>query len=235
MREELANGDKIRMNSTTGLRFLRPCLHNDLSPVRKAAYLRFFSTSRTVLATKDFVYKPRRVRNLNAYKHPISAGIEFRGEVQERIEELHAAKALEWPRIKSEKEVMRIEEFLAKYNGIERGQCREKEFVMLRGRLRAFRIAGKALVFLDIVQNGSTTQVMLDSGKLERFGGMDRKRFKEFYHLIRRGDTVCELCLSCFYSRAYDCSRLWKSVFHPRRRAFRHRSRASRDSFAVFG
>src|SRR5882724_7358670 len=106
------------MNPAAGLRFLRPRLHSDLSPARKAAHLRFSSTSQFV---KRYAYTSRKIRNLNAYKHYISDGIEFRGEVQERIKELQAANALEWPRIKSDKEAMRIEEFLAKYDGLERG------------------------------------------------------------------------------------------------------------------
>ncbi|KAH8783780.1 hypothetical protein F5882DRAFT_327584 [Hyaloscypha sp. PMI_1271] len=186
---ELANGGKTRMNSAAGLRFLRPCLHHDLSSARKAAYLRFFSTSRSVLDPKPFVAR-HRIKNLNAFRHPLSKAVEFRGEVQERIEELQAARALEWPRIKSDKHAMRIEEFLVKYHDLQRGEMRAGDFVMLRGRLRSFRIAGKQLVFLDLVQGSRTAQVVLNRARLENFGGVDRKRFKEFYHLIRRGDIM---------------------------------------------
>jgi lysyl-tRNA synthetase, class II len=191
MRSEIANEDMIRMNSTRGLRFLRPCLHNDLSPACKAAYLRFFSSSRSVLDPKQFVSRTR-IKNLHAFRKPLVKVVEFRGEVQERIEELQAAKALEWPRIKNDKNAMRVDDFLAKYTDLKPGEMRAEDFVVVRGRLRSFRIAGKELVFLDLVQGSKTAQVVLNRARLENFGGVERRRFKEFYHLIRRGDIICK-------------------------------------------
>jgi len=42
-----------QMSSLTGLRFLRPYLQQDLPVVRHAAYLRFFSTTRSCLSSKQ--------------------------------------------------------------------------------------------------------------------------------------------------------------------------------------
>jgi lysyl-tRNA synthetase class 2 len=48
-------------------------------------------------------------------------------------------------------------------------------------------------VFLDIIQDGHKVQGVCDFGKLNAFSGVFAKRFRDFYHLIRRGDIICEL------------------------------------------
>jgi lysyl-tRNA synthetase class 2 len=185
--------NKNSMNSTTGLRFLRPCLHNDLSAVRKAAYLRWFSTSRSLLNPAAATPK---IQNVRRVRTPPTVGGESRAQVQERIAELKDAGALEWPRIKSDKEAMRVGEFIEKYMPIlGRGEILEKEHVKVRGRVRSFRVAGKSLVFLDIAQDGRSVQIVLNRARLEGFGGINRWEFIEFYHLVRRGDIICELYL----------------------------------------
>jgi len=200
------------MNTTKGLRFLRPRLHNDLSPARRAAYLRFFSVSTPLYVKEKY---PRKIMSLNKYKQPIIAGVPFRGEVQERIEELRVSNALEWPRIESNRDAIRVEDFLEKYRALKRGELREQEWTLVRGRLRSFRIAGSSLVFLDLAQDGRSVQVVLNRARLESFGGVHRSRFKEFYHLIRRGDIMCEFCLRRCCSCANIRSCVWESLFFP--------------------
>jgi lysyl-tRNA synthetase class 2 len=218
------------MNSTTGLRFLRPSLHNDLSSARKAAYLRFFSTSRSLLGMGA---APRKPRNLNAIGQPIHAGIEFRGSIKGRIEELKAAKMLNWPRIKSDKDAMTIDAYLHKYVDLRPKESRDKEYVTVRGRLRAFRVAGKGLVFMDIAQDGKSVQIVCNRTKLELLGGMPKRRFEEFYHVIRRGDIICKTLCICSQLMLIVFSGLWKSIFHQRGRIINQCCGSSRDSFPV--
>ncbi|KAN0093600.1 lysyl-tRNA synthetase [Hyaloscypha variabilis] len=177
------------MNSTTGLRFLRPRLHSNLSAARRAAYLRFFSISTSTLKQNEKV-PDRTIKTLNKYKHPLAADVPFRGEVQERIKELEVGNSLAWPRIKRDKAAIRVEDFLHKYKDLQLNELRENEFVLVRGRLRGFRVAGSSLVFLDLLQDGRTVQIVLNRARLESFGGVHKLRFKEFYHLIRRGDIM---------------------------------------------
>jgi lysyl-tRNA synthetase, class II len=220
------------MNSTTGLRFLRPSLHNDLSSARKAAYLRFFSTSRSLLGMGA---APRKARNLNAIGQPIHDGIEFRGSIKDRIAELKAAKALKWPRIKSDKDAMTIDAFLRKYADLQPKESRDKDYVLVRGRLRAFRVSGKGLVFMDIAQDGKSVQIVCNRSKLEMLAGMARRKFEEFYHIIRRGDIICKVsCISYeLMLMTYSC--LWESIFHQCWGVIGQCCGSSRDSLTVTG
>ena len=62
----------------------------------------------------------------------------------------------------------------------------------LIGRLKNLRIAGKSLVFLDIEQDGHTLQAVCKAGGLDAFTGINQLEFQRFYHLVRRGDIICE-------------------------------------------
>ncbi len=157
---------------------------------------------------------PRKPRNLNCVGQPISEGIEFRGAVRERIEELKAMNALKWPRIKNDKEAVTIHQYQERYMNLQPKAHLEQEFATVRGRLRAFRIAGRGLVFLDIVQDDKSVQIVLNKKKLVTFGGVTRQSFEEFYHLVRRGDIMCELSTlqrPALILITYSC--LWESIF----------------------
>jgi hypothetical protein len=68
------------------------------------------------------------------YGKPAEDGVSFRGSVAERIEELKAADALEWPRIKVDPHTLAIKEFREKYQSqLKPGEIRNKEFVKIRG------------------------------------------------------------------------------------------------------
>jgi hypothetical protein len=54
------------------------------------------------------------------------------------------------------------------------------------------RIAGKALIFMDIIQDGHTLQAVCQAAKLGAFAGIPALEFQRFYHLVRRGDVVCK-------------------------------------------
>lgn len=62
----------------------------------------------------------------------------------------------------------------------------------LAGRVNSVRIAGKALIFLDVVQDGHQLQGVCALDKIGAFTGISSEDFRHFYHLVRRGDIICE-------------------------------------------
>ena len=60
------------------------------------------------------------------------------------------------------------------------------------------RIAGKSLVFMDIEQDGFTLQVVCQAARMDSFVGISPAEFQKFYHLVRRGDIICECRNSIF-------------------------------------
>jgi lysyl-tRNA synthetase class 2 len=60
------------------------------------------------------------------------------------------------------------------------------------GRVRSVRVAGKGLVFIDIVEDSHKVQVMCNSKAMEVIDGVSKDQFKDFYRLLRRGDIICE-------------------------------------------
>ena len=63
------------------------------------------------------------------------------------------------------------------------------------GRLKSFRIAGKALAFLDLVQDDVQVQAVCNLSRLDAFGGVLRTKFRDFHSCIQRGDIICEINL----------------------------------------
>lgn len=115
-----------QMSSATNLRFLRPYLQKDIPAVKKAVYLRFFSTTRSCRAT----YK---VQNLASMGKALNKS-QFKGDVEERMAELKAAGALEWPRIKRDMHAMTTRDYTAKYaDKLKASETRNSEYVTLRG------------------------------------------------------------------------------------------------------
>ncbi|KAI6708472.1 hypothetical protein PZA11_004583 [Diplocarpon coronariae] len=175
-----------QMSSLAGLRFLRPYLHPELPAVQKAAYARFYS-------------KVRR-------KVPAATEVQFKGDVRERVKELEAANALLWPRIKNDIPAMTAIEYVAKYAGtMEPSELRQMDMVTLRGRVRGIRVASSALVFVDIVQEGARVQVVLNRARVAGLVDDIKSAFKEFYHLLRRGDII-SVCGNPYITKAGELS-----------------------------
>lgn len=114
-----------QMSSLTGLRFLRPYLQQDLPVVRHAAYLRFFSTTRSCLSSKQKKAQdePGIKRNKVAIK----------SDVQGRIEELQKAMRLEWPMITNSPHAMTLLDYTLKYHDMNPSELKKSDYVMLRG------------------------------------------------------------------------------------------------------
>src|SRR4051812_48771172 len=114
------------MNTTPGLRFLRPYLQQDLPALKRTAYLRFFSSSQSCRSQLTKV-KVRAVAQPYRHKHSPKS------DVQGRIDELEKARKLEWPRLQRNRDAMTLLEFTAKYSGMLPVEIRKSDFVMLRG------------------------------------------------------------------------------------------------------
>ncbi|KAJ5037552.1 uncharacterized protein L3040_007724 [Drepanopeziza brunnea f. sp. 'multigermtubi'] len=160
--------NNIMSSSLPNLRFLRPYLHADLPAVRSAAYARF-SSSKTKPPGEEVLLSPHK---------------------PDRMRELKAACALDWPRVRSDPSALTVREFANRYKEMRTAEKREGEFVTLRGRVSGFRVASKSLVFVDVVQDGKQVQIMLDGGRMAGLGASNEKLFKKFYHLLRRGDII---------------------------------------------
>jgi hypothetical protein len=64
----------------------------------------------------------------------LETGCKFRrDDVRRRVEELQAAQALKYPRIKNDKNAKTCAEFTSKYNFLMPGESKEGELVTLRG------------------------------------------------------------------------------------------------------
>ncbi|KAF4125134.1 lysyl-tRNA synthetase [Geosmithia morbida] len=66
------------------------------------------------------------------------------------------------------------------------------EEVNLMGRVRAKRISGKGLIFLDIVNEFQKVQVMLSKKGVKSLSRDNANRFELFRNLIQIGDHICK-------------------------------------------
>jgi lysyl-tRNA synthetase class 2 len=168
--------------SSSSLRFLRPCMKLELTASTKAAYKSFYTSARCLATKKD-----RPVDEV------LKTGKAFQIAVQERIDELDAGGALRYPRIKSSEQALSIREFIHKH---ETGQIDKEstEKLVVRARVMSVRIASKGLVFVDLVQDGATLQAVLSRNSMGNSSPEEvpATEFIKFYHLLRRGDIICE-------------------------------------------
>jgi hypothetical protein len=118
-------------------RFLRPYLCRDLPPATKSAYICFSTSTSNYKKSKGDGRTGRRIvgrKSSVKLGKPIEDGVEFRGAVGERIEELKKANALEWPRIQADPHTLTVKEFREKYESqLKPGEMRIKESVKVRG------------------------------------------------------------------------------------------------------
>jgi lysyl-tRNA synthetase class 2 len=94
------------MNANTGLRFLRPCLSAEVPNFQRSAYVRFYNSTRCLSQAKRAEKDDLKTYS-KAQRFPGSdlgaEKVQFapRHEVEQRIVELEASRALEYPRIKN--------------------------------------------------------------------------------------------------------------------------------------
>ena len=124
------------MPSTTGLRFLRPYLSQDVPATRKAIYIRFFHTSRCQ-ATGSPKKFPERYESgkSRSPKHPhIAVEIDKdRANIDARIKELEKGRALNYPRFKTVPNTMSVKDYQLKYGSMTAGEKRPLEMITVYG------------------------------------------------------------------------------------------------------
>ncbi|RDW87647.1 lysine--tRNA ligase [Coleophoma crateriformis] len=112
--------------------------------------------------------------------------------LEQRVQELKAAHALVYPRIKSDRKAISCLDFRDQFEHIQADVVYEGDSVVVRGRLTSARISGSKLVFLDIIQDGHRIQAICSLAKLEA-SGVTADIFRNFYHIFRRGDVISVL------------------------------------------
>jgi lysyl-tRNA synthetase class II len=124
-----------------------------------------------------------------------------------RLQEVQAAVPDPYPRLENHPGRINIADFRSRYDYLESDQVVEDTvvvqgrfrprpgscyfFPVLRyyvGRIRSYRLAGSKLIFFDIIQNGSKLQAMCN---LRQLADITPAKFKQFYRLLRRGDSFC--------------------------------------------
>lgn len=210
-----------RMSGNQGLRFLRPYLCKDLKPASRSAYVRFYATTVQSRAAHRQCVQNQILKEFHAVYRSLhteaarhgrkskatdlkEADIDHTNAVNEaqilgaalehRVQELKAAHALVYPRIKSDKRAISCAEYKQRFANLGFGETHEGGSVVIRGRLHSVRISGSKLVFLDVVQDGHRVQAVCNFSKLEA-KGVTLETFRKFYHIFRRGDIICEFCI----------------------------------------
>jgi hypothetical protein len=81
---------------------------------------------------------------------------------------------------------------------------------------------------MDIAQDEWVTQVVCNFGRINALGGERKSAFREFYHLVRRGDYICMAFMSTLNGvLLINCSCLWESICYPNGRIVCQYSRAA--------
>lgn len=62
------------------------------------------------------------------------------------------------------------------------------------GRVRSKRVAGSALIFLDIVNEFQKVQIMINKKKCVPARLARNRKFTVLKHLIQVGDHICRTC-----------------------------------------
>lgn len=109
--------------STSGLRFLRPCLCKDVAASTRTAYVRLFHASQKVM--KD-------AENVEGSEFPADLAVPF--QVQERVKELKRSGLLEWPRIEMDARSVTTRKFSEEFGYLAAGEKESTGYRTLQGR-----------------------------------------------------------------------------------------------------
>lgn len=91
---------------------------------------------------------------------------------------------------RSQYPVLRVPEFIHSYQDVDFAAFpnkRHPEVVQMEGKVRAIRKAGKAMYFIDIVQDSSKIQICASNQLLE---SMSKEEFAQVHAFIRKGDYI---------------------------------------------
>ncbi|KAE8351165.1 hypothetical protein BDV28DRAFT_25005 [Aspergillus coremiiformis] len=105
---------------------------------------------------------------------------------KERLQEVRNACSDPYPRLATDSRSVSCSEFRDRYGHLENNDTVEGASVVVRGRVRTYRLAGSKLIFFDIVQDDHKVQIMCN---LRQLPGITPEAFKKLYRLLRRGDA----------------------------------------------
>ncbi|KAF5856924.1 hypothetical protein ETB97_006505 [Aspergillus alliaceus] len=105
---------------------------------------------------------------------------------KERLQEVQNACPDPYPRLATDSRSVNCSEFRDRYSHLENNETVEGDSVVVRGRIRTYRLAGSKLIFFDIVQDGHKVQIMCN---LRQLPEITPEAFKKLYRLLRRGDA----------------------------------------------
>ena len=129
------------MNTSPGLRFLRPYLCKDLAVSQKLAYLRFFTTTRCL--------EKKAYQKIDSYGHDVSKGKDnLKRNTNDRITKLESANALKWPRIQNDVKSLTLTEYNTKYRRLQAGDKLKDETVSVRGMAHPEEVSNTVLTVL---------------------------------------------------------------------------------------
>ncbi|KAI5307977.1 hypothetical protein KEM55_006894, partial [Ascosphaera atra] len=123
-------------------------------------------------------------------KDPEQSARELRELKASRLENINNVFGQHYPRISLGPHALSCKAFRQKYDHVA-SNATVDDTVVLHGRVQSFRQAGGKLMFIDILHEGSKVQVLCNQ-KLLAEAGVDAKKFKDFAHVPRRGDSFCE-------------------------------------------
>ncbi|KAI1844753.1 hypothetical protein JX266_008981 [Neoarthrinium moseri] len=112
-------------------------------------------------------------------------------KVAQRIQKLFELDALKWPRIEHPEGVKYMN------NAEFKRRCGDKDFkplpgqdIQIRGRIIRVRKQGGKLLFLDIMSNFHTVQIVLDFGHIQSVSDVTLEQFQKQRDAFLRGDFV---------------------------------------------
>ncbi|EEH18978.2 lysine-tRNA ligase [Paracoccidioides brasiliensis Pb03] len=108
---------------------------------------------------------------------------------KDRIAQLRDVYPDPYPRLSVDKRSISCDEFHTRYNSLAPNETAEQDKVVICGRIQSARSAGSKLIFLDLVQNGRKVQILCNQRHMDAMG-VTPEKFKQFYHLLRRGDVL---------------------------------------------
>ncbi|EER43374.1 lysyl-tRNA synthetase [Histoplasma capsulatum H143] len=144
-------------------------------------------SSPSVTTTKPQDCRLVRWSSTNTPTGPATHSLDRKGW-ENRITEIRNVYHEPYPRMTVDKRSISSDEFHSKYDYLKPNETAEQDYVVIYGRIQSARIAGSKLIFLDLVQNGRKVQVLCNQRHLDGMG-VTPEKFKQFYHLLRRGDV----------------------------------------------
>ncbi|KAL2383030.1 hypothetical protein RJZ90_002915 [Blastomyces dermatitidis] len=133
-------------------------------------------------------FRPVRWSSTNTPTVAEAASVNDKKGWKNRIAEITNIYREPYPRLSVDKRSISCDEFHSKYKDIKPNETAEQDLVVIYGRIQSTRIAGSKLIFLDLVQNGRKVQILCNQRHLDGTG-VTPEKFKQFYHLLRRGDV----------------------------------------------